>query len=154
MSEFYLAAMNNKKLNYFLSLSLGTLILVSTIGINLATSFCSGCQVQKTFILTESGPHHADFCCHNQGSNSCCSSEEKCEKENHKTTSHYFQVRFDLTHLGFKVNPIAFPISLFLNPVYFIAEATTFIFSFEFIDHFSPPPSGRALLALICILRN
>ncbi len=154
MSEFYWTAMSNKKLNYFLSVSLGILILVSTIGINLATSFCSGCQVQKTFILTESEPDHTDFCCHSQGSNSCCSSEAKCEKENHKTTNHYFQTRFDLTHLGFKVNPIVFPICLFLNSVYFIAEATAIVSSSGFTDHFSPPPSGRALLTLICILRN
>jgi len=146
--------MNNKKLNNFLSATLGILILVSTIGINLATSFCSGCQLQKTFIVTDPVQNPTDFCCHNQGSDSCCSSEEKCEEENHKTTSHYFQVKFDLAQLGFKADPVLFPLSLFINPGFFIPRAISASTSFSEIGDFSPPPSGRVLLTLICILRN
>lgn len=141
-----------------IALQLMLLILFSTIGYNIITSFCYGCEEEHTEVVFNNAETEICSCCeHEVNDNSCCSKKEAEHKEHHQTSSKLFQLKFESPEAKSKAAATILPLTLtFLVNILVGVEnstnstVTTFRFTHE------PPPaiSGRTILTLICILRN
>lgn len=147
------------KSNYrnIVSLYLLVLIFFSTIGFNIISTICDGCDIEYTSIaITSSDDELACECCQTDSNEvSCCHSENNHKKDHHRSSSIFAKLKIDSPEAKAKVFKAEIPI-IFLHLVsmlfhFEINFERTVLFS---NINFSPPPSGRTLLNLICILRN
>jgi hypothetical protein len=144
-----------KNVKIAVALSLMVIILFSTIGLNLITSLCIGCHSEHTFVVLSAPEQTSCFCCdHEAEATSCCDNHNSCSNEHHHTKSQFAQLKINTPEHGNKTTQaLIVLIVLLLGPNYSASENTVQN-NFIFCDHSGPPKSGRALLAMNCVLRN
>ena len=135
--------------------SLMVLILFSTIGFNIISTFCDGCKIENTRIgLVQVEDDLECSCCSVEEHISCCSTINH-EKEHHHSKITLAQLKFDSPEAKSK----SFQ---FVTPV-FLVHFVSILFNLDlkidhsfvkFIEDAVPPLNGRRILSLNCILRN
>lgn len=147
------------KLNYknIISFNLLLIILFSTIGFNIISTICDGCDIENTSIaiINNEEDLSCECCIVDAHEMSCCKSEDNHDSEHHHSTSKFAKLNFDSPAAKAKVFKTEVPV-LFLNIIYILFDSKINSFypvRISIID-FSPPPAGRILLNLICTLRN
>lgn len=135
--------------------TLMVLILFSTIGINIVSTFCDGCAIEQTSILILEPEDEVNcVCCSPEENQSCCNTQNH-KDEHHKTKSFFAKLTFD--------SPQVKSTSLPLNPQVISLLFTSILFDYtsDSINRITgtvmrdtPPLGGRSVLSLVCILRN
>jgi len=145
------------KTRNIVALSLMMLILFSTIGFNIISTFCDGCEIEHTSIAIVHDEDNLDCdCCQPQSEKmSCCSTDGKHSEEHHQSKSTFAHLKIDA--------PVAKAEKAIFEAPSFILFFVSQLLSFELFENFkpislvvesSPPLTGRQILSLICILRN
>lgn len=134
------------------------LILFSTVGFNIISTFCDGCQVEHTSIALSMDIHDqtCECCSDDTAYDSCCSSTQTHRDEHHQTKSTFAKLKFDSPEAKAKSLHFNAPVflqlfvSVFFKTLNYKETAETIALQYN-----SPPPlGGRAILSNICILRN
>jgi hypothetical protein len=149
------------KYKHIIAFNLMLLMLLSTIGFNIISTFCHGCEEEHTQVrmLTSESPSGCHCCASATETISCCSinyenEERDCEHE-HNTKAQFARLDYEATEA--KANIVNFDIQT-LSLLFFIL--TEFITPqgnsyYPHIIKSAPPPlQGRTILALKCVLRN
>lgn len=132
------------------------LILFSTIGFNIISTFCAGCEIEHTTIALTHDEEKLDCACCTPESEqmSCCSMEDTHSEDHHQTKSKFAQLKFDSREAKSQEFKAEIPvIALQIALVLFQAELIEFQSTFDITDNLPPPLSGRAILTQNCILR-
>lgn len=133
------------------------LILFSTVGFNIISTFCDGCNNEHTELAfsIEKEDISCNCCSAETEYESCCASTKEHRDNHHKTESTFAKLKFD--------SPEAKSKTLITDVPVFLIEFTSVLFNFEAVDNtrsnhsiYNLPPSlsGRTILSLICVLRN
>lgn len=134
------------------------LILFSTIGFNIISTFCDGCTDEHTSItITPPTDVSSCNCCDNKpDEQQCCAlSEEEHAREHHQTKSVFAKLKFDSPEAKSISFDVVTPVFLLhLITIVFNIESVLSAQPFELTNNLAPPLSGRTILQLICILRN
>ena len=146
------------KLNYrnILALYLIALILFSTIGFNMITTYCFGCEEAHTSVAFTAGETEAFTCCgHNAGSPlACCSNTQTDHREQHPVSSKLIQLKLESPEVKSKlffIQPLVL-LAYIITPT-FTSELFSFRISASLLPNLSAL-SGKALLTFICVFRN
>lgn len=139
---------------HVIALNLMLLIFFSTIGVNLVTTFCSGCQDEHVSITYTAQADEACSCCgEHDGQNSCCTSETACMATHHESEGHYEYLKANTTE---QKNDAQHDVNLAVITLLFKVlnnELTELECSTSQLEIHSPIPiSGRTILALVCTL--
>jgi hypothetical protein len=130
-------------------------ILFSTIGINIISTLCIGCETEHTAIAISAPETTGCACCADSGSDLCCSNDVHSEKEQHTTTSVFAKLKILLADQKNKSVKIIMPeIVLFIYASFIVFDSAIQDLNLFEIGSHAPPLSGRLILALNCILRN
>lgn len=139
---------------HIIALNLMLLIFFSTIGVNLVTTFCSGCHDEHVSISYTAQAEDICSCCgEHDGLNSCCTTQTDCMAEHHESEGHYEYLKANTTEQKSKVASDIVPAVLFLLFIPFdiytskIQETKTLNSVPDQI-----PISGRTILTLVCTL--
>ena len=146
------------KLNYrnILALYLIALILFSTIGFNMITTYCFGCEDAHTSVAFTAGETETCSCCgHNVDSPlACCSSTETDHRDQHPVSSKLIQLKLESPEAKSKlyhIQPIVL-LACIINPT-IISELFSFTIPTPLFQNLSAL-SGKVLLTFICVFRN
>jgi hypothetical protein len=137
-------------------LNLTLLILFSSIGFNIITTFCGGCDDQHTSVaIVSSASKSACSCCESTNAEfSCCAIPTPLEESKHHTTSKFAKLDFDATEV--KANNIKLIQPVILLDFIFLLNSNSIdipVHSFVRHQQFSPLEWGKSLLSLNCVLR-
>lgn len=147
------------KLKYknIVSFYLLMLILFSSIGFNIISTICDGCNIEYTsIIITNTDNNMSCECCSsNLHENSCCKSGNTHTEDHHRTSTFFAKLKFDSPEAKAKIFKTQIPV-IFLHIISNLFYSDIYLENPIILSNiiFSPPPSGRSLLNLICILRN
>ena len=139
-----------------IALNLILLIAFSSIGFNIITTFCGGCNgdhVELAFLPSESDKD-CTCCAENGYETICCSLPEHQAEQHHHTSSKFAKFDFQSTEAKDGLTKVVQPIVLFpfllvlLKPV---SNSTSPVL-FEYFQ-FVPIIWGKALLFRNCVLR-
>ena len=143
------------KIKNTVSLILMVVLLFSTIGVNIISSLCVGCQNEnKSIALLAPEKTECQCCSHDAEATTCCHEGNTCTEEHHHTESKYAQLKIDLSDQGNKWELPIVPVVLVLlfSNLPIVNLYVSLIPSVS--DQIPPPESCRTILSLICILRN
>ena len=146
------------KLNYrnILALYLIALILFSTIGFNMITTYCFGCEEAHTSVAFTAEETETCSCCgHNADSPlACCSSTETDHHEEHPVTAKLIQLKLESPEAKSKLYLIQpFVLLAFIVNTTYPSEGFSFTTPTTLFQNLSAL-SGKALLTFICVFRN
>lgn len=133
------------------------LILFSTIGFNIVSTFCGGCDIEHTSVLIVPIINEADCeCCAGANEQEVCSClNDAHENTQHKTKTTLAQLKFDSPEAKSELFKVDVPVH-FLPLIVAFLQVNYLHFNITIqprID-FSPPLTGRTILSLICVLLN
>ena len=135
--------------------SLMVLILFSTIGFNIISTFCDGCEVKSTRIGLIQIEDGADCNCCSFDEHLSCSTLKTHEQEHHHSKLTLAQLKFDSPEAKSKSFQFSAPV--------FLVHFVSILFNIDLISNQSvndfivstiPSTTGRRILSLNCILRN
>ncbi len=142
-------------LKNIISIYLLLLILFSTVGFNIITTFCDDCNDEHVRVSITSTEDPACRCCSDSNiEGHCCKSFADDTEKHHKTNSIFAQLKFDSQEAKSNLKVL---------PAVFTIEFTCIIFKILYakndLEKKSPlnPPfilAGKLLLTHICILKN
>ncbi|MDA3879729.1 MAG: hypothetical protein PF436_05010 [Prolixibacteraceae bacterium] len=137
------------------------LILFSTIGFNIITTFCSGCDDEHfaiAIIPVTQQDETCECCGETDGSHSCCitdTHDHQHEKQHH-STSEFARLNIDATEAkakSFQLQTTVITIQLAATMLEFIqAKAQPLLRSTNRSSNFIQ--KGRDILTHICVMRN
>lgn len=144
------------KLRHTFSIFLTVLMLFSTVGFNIISSFCEGCEKEHTTVSLVADIDSSCTCCESfDGLSQCCSSETHKQEHKHQTTSKLVKLLFDSPEA--KRNIHTFDLSVNLLLLFYVLlfeQPVVKVLTTNKIFPLKIPESGRKLLSLHCILRN
>lgn len=134
------------------------LILFSTIGVNIISTFCDACTDEHvSMAIAPSDDLTSCECCESgESAGQCCSipSDNHGEQEHH-TRSVFAKLVFDSPAAKQEVFDVETPVFLVHFITYLLHNETlATVTSDLFTHHQAPPLSGRTILQLVCVLRN
>jgi hypothetical protein len=134
------------------------LILFSTIGVNIISTFCDGCSDEHISMALAPNDHltGCECCEKSESAQQCCSiPDDNHAEKHHDTRSVFAKLTFDSPAAKQEVFNVETPVFLLHFVTYFLQSETLITVSSElFIHKQAPPLSGRAILQLVCVLRN
>ncbi|MFA9389260.1 MAG: hypothetical protein ACERKD_05610 [Prolixibacteraceae bacterium] len=140
-----------------IALSLMLLIIFSSIGFNIISTFCDGCAIEQTSIGLSVSEVELDCACcaTDEVVEHCCSMENKHTEDHHKTKTTLAQLKFDSPAAKAKSVQVEAPLFL-IHFISIVSNNKNSIFQqgIRITNNLAPPLSGRSILKLICILRN
>jgi hypothetical protein len=137
---------------HIIALNLTLLIFFSTIGVNLVTTFCSGCHDEHVSISYTAQAEDICACCGgHDGLNSCCTTQTDCMAKHHESTGHYEHLKTNTTEQKSKLATDIVPAVLFLLFIPFDIYASK-IQETKNLNSVPDriPISGRTILTLVC----
>lgn len=138
-----------------ISIYLLLLILFSSVGFNIITTFCDGCNDEHVRVSITSSDDPACSCCSESNDKGhCCQAFADEAEKHHKTNSFLAQLKFDSQEAksNLKILPIYFPVE-FISRIFKVVFNKNYNETFTFLN--APLIlSGKDLLNRICILRN
>ncbi len=149
------------KYKHIIAFNLMLLMLLSTIGFNILSTFCHGCEKEHTLVRMVAAENASDcHCCASTTEEiSCCfvnhENEEKgCEHE-HNTKAKFVRLDYEATEARANFLNTDIQTLNILFPISTINIASQGITYYQQIVESNPPPlQGRTILALKCVLRN
>lgn len=130
------------------------LIFFSTIGVNLVTTFCSGCHDEHVSISYTAQAEDSCPCCGEyDGQNSCCNAQANSMTEHHESQGHYEHLKVNTTEQKSKaaVDVVPTILLLFFIPNHSHTSKIQETNQFNSFPH-QIPKSGRTILTLVCTL--
>lgn len=140
------------------ALLLMVLILFSTIGVNIITTFCDGCTDEHTALaLAPVDEISGCECCDNNAEKSeCCAiPDDQHAQKHHDTRSVFAKLSLDVPAAKDEVIDIEAPVFLLHFITNLLFSSIQLPASGDFLtQNQAPPLAGRSLLQLVCVLRN
>ncbi|MDA3930929.1 MAG: hypothetical protein PF541_18420, partial [Prolixibacteraceae bacterium] len=128
------------------------LILFSTIGFNIISTFCDGCAIEHTSIaIIPLEDNLGCECCEDKvESISCCSATAEQEEKHHQTRTTLAQLKFDSHAAKSELFTIEAPVFIlhFVSTLFNISSVE-FELTPTIYQNSSPPLTGRMILSLI-----
>lgn len=134
------------------------LILFSTIGVNIITTFCDGCTDEHTTLAIVPLDDASGCECCEQGTpaQECCSiPDDRHAEQHHDTRSVFAKLLLDIPAAKDEVIDIEAPVFLLHFVTHILQASIQLPAKIDLLSQNQAPPlSGRTLLNLVCVLRN
>ncbi|MCF8357757.1 MAG: hypothetical protein K9H26_03290 [Prolixibacteraceae bacterium] len=144
-----------KIFRYILSFFIILLMFFSTVGFNIISIICAGCEEEHTKVALATEIDSSCPCCELGDGTVCCIVDNEHQEEHHSTTSKLVRLVYDSPAAKSQAYNFNVPFNLLLNYYIVLLDEPVFpaLFSRD-TNMCLPLKTGRVLLSLNCILRN